>query len=247
MAYCGHCGIEYVPKLMQGFCTNCGSRLEATIDVSDVTMSLSRVPSLTAQLAVKRGGNVGHTFDLTRDRVTIGSEPTSAIPLDHSSVSPIHAIIRVSQGRFVLYDGGSERGSLVNGETVTGEFLTLGSRITIGSSEILFTRGEQAHETGAFRALVVQSGPSKGRSCSVNDRSVVIGRRPGEGGLQLDDRAISQRHALVRPTATACILYDLASDNGTFVDGVPVRGRPLYDGDVLRMGEVELQFVQGTA
>ena len=183
---------------------------------------------------------------LTRDRVTIGSEPTSAVPLDHSSVSPSHAIIRVSQGRFVLYDAGSAKGSLVNGEQVTGEFLTFGTRITIGSSEILFSRGEPGQEAGALGALTVQSGPSKGRSCPVGDRDVIIGRRPGEGGLKLDDLAVSQRHALVQPTAHGCILYDLASNNGTLLDGVPVRGRPLYDGDVLKVGEVELQFVQGS-
>ena len=247
MAYCGHCGFEYEPKLMKGFCTNCGSRLEGAMDVSDVTMSLSRVPSLSARLAVKRGGPVGHTFDLTRDRVTIGSEPTSAVPLDHSSVSPSHAIIRVSQGRFVLYDAGSASGSLVNGEQVTGELLTFGTRITIGSSEILFTRGEPGQEAGALGVLAVQSGPSKGRSCPVGGRNVIIGRRPGEGGLLLDDRAVSQRHALVQPTTHGCILYDLASNNGTLLDGVPVRGRPLHDGDVLKVGEVELQFVQGSA
>ena len=243
MAYCGHCGFEYEPTLMQGFCTVCGSKLEVTTDAAGATMSMSRVPSLSATLAVKRGGPAGQTFDLARDRVTIGSEPTNAIPLDHSSVSPTHAIIRVSQGRFVLYDCGSAMGSLVNGEQATGESLTFGTRITLGASEVLYTQGEGGQQIGVRGALVVTSGPSKGSSHAVGDWDVVIGRRPGEGGFALNDRSVSQRHALVQPTTQGCVLYDLASNNGTFLDGVPVRGRPLYDGDILKMGDLELTKV----
>ena len=172
------------------------------------------------------------------------SEPTNAIPLDHSSVSPTHAIIRVSQGRFVLYDCGSAMGSLVNGEQATGESLTFGTRITLGASEVLYTQGEGGQQIGVRGALVVTSGPSKGSSHAVGDWDVVIGRRPGEGGFALNDRSVSQRHALVQPTTQGCVLYDLASNNGTFLDGVPVRGRPLYDGDILKMGDLEFQFIQ---
>ena len=239
MAYCGHCGFEYEPTLMQGFCTVCGSKLEVTTDAAGATMSMSRVPSLSATLAVKRGGPAGQTFDLARDRVTIGSEPTNAIPLDHSSVSPTHAIIRVSQGRFVLYDCGSAMGSLVNGEQATGE-----SRPSARASPWVPARSCTRKAREASKSASVEPWWSpRARPRAVATRWET-GTSLSEGGFALNDRSVSQRHALVQPTTQECVLYDLASNNGTFLDGVPVRGRPLYDGDILKMGDLEFQFIQ---
>ncbi len=242
MPYCAHCGFEYTPKLIEAFCVNCGSRLEEPTSVPQGTMQLTRVPRSAATLVVKSQWGGGETFELVRDRVTIGREPKSGVVLDHSTVSPFHAIIRVSQGRFVLYDAGSASGTSVNGEAVTGEFLSHGSRILIGTTELLFTKAEPGPNSGTHGDLVI--GPGQGQRFPVGDHDVIIGRQPGGGGLQLDDRTASQRHALVQPTTHGCMLFDLASNNGTFVDGVPLRGRPLYDGDLIKLGDVELQFAQ---
>ena len=73
---------------------------------------------------------------------------------------------------------------------------------------------------------------------------MVLGRNPGEGGAQLDDTTVSQRHALVRPTADGCTIYDLGSANGTSLDGVSLTGTLLNNGDIIKLGEAELQFVQ---
>ena len=243
MAYCGHCGVEYTPKLTQAFCVNCGSRLEEPSQAPDATMLLTRVPRLAGRLVAKGGREPGRTFELKRDRVTMGAAAGSGVLLEHSSVSPYHAVIRVSQGRFVLYDAGSENGTWVNGEPQTGELLAYGARISVGATEILFTAAKAGQDSGSRGALVVRSGPSDGQRFPIEDRDVVIGRRPGEGGLQLSDRTVSQRHALVHPTAHGCMIYDLGSNNGTMIDGVPLKGRPLHDGDVIKLGDVELQFV----
>ena len=244
MAYCAHCGFEYTPKLTEAFCVNCGSRLEEPTSVSPGTMQLTRVPRSAATLVDKSRKGARQTFELARDRITIGGEPRSGVVLEHSSVSPFHAVIRVSQGRFVLYDAGSASGTRVNEEPVTGELLTDGSRILMGVTEILFSKAEPGPYSGTHGSLAVQSGPLQGKVFPIDDHYVVIGRRPGDGGLQLDDGTASQRHALVQPTPHGCMIFDLASNNGTFVDGVPLRGRPLYDGDVIRLGDVELQFAQ---
>jgi pSer/pThr/pTyr-binding forkhead associated (FHA) protein len=77
----------------------------------------------------------------------------------------------------------------------------------------------------------------------VGNQDLVLGRRPGEGGGQIDDPAVSLRHALVRLTEHGCVIYDLGSANGTSVDDVSLTGVLLQNGDIVRVGEVELQFV----
>ena len=71
----------------------------------------------------------------------------------------------------------------------------------------------------------------------------MIGSNPGDSGAQIDDPAISQRHALLRCLTKVCRLYDLASTNGTKVNGVELDGVALKSGDILRFGNVEVQFV----
>jgi pSer/pThr/pTyr-binding forkhead associated (FHA) protein len=40
-------------------------------------------------------------------------------------------------------------------------------------------------------------------------------------------------------------IYDLGSVNGTVDDDVAITGVELHDGDVLKFGDAEVQFVQG--
>ena len=91
---------------------------------------------------------------------------------------------------------------------------------------------------------MVRSGPSAGQSFSLGDEDLVIGREPGSGGAQLDDTAASRRHALIRRTPEGYVVYDLGSANGTVVDGVTLSGRELHNGDVVLIGQTELQFIQ---
>ena len=72
---------------------------------------------------------------------------------------------------------------------------------------------------------------------------MVIGSNPGDSGAQIDDPSISQRHALLRSLTKVCRLYDLASTNGTRVDDTELDGVVLKNGDVLKFGSVEVQFV----
>lgn len=146
-----------------------------------------------------------------------------------------------NQGSYLLYDMGSSNRSWLNGSQITGIPLSDGGRISMGGSELFFTQVGEDHERGVIFA---RSGPSAGKSFPVGDNNMVIGRQPGDGDAQLDDSAISQRHALVRPTEEGCMIFDLGSFKGTPVNDVQLSGSALKNGDLLRLGEVELQFVQ---
>jgi DNA-binding winged helix-turn-helix (wHTH) protein len=71
----------------------------------------------------------------------------------------------------------------------------------------------------------------------------VIGRDQ-QCAIRLDDTSVSRRHARLRITADAtAVLEDLRSTNGTLIGRRRVKGEmPLGDGDVVTIGDVELEF-----
>jgi pSer/pThr/pTyr-binding forkhead associated (FHA) protein len=181
--------------------------------------------------------------------VIIGRSAESGIQIDHPSVSTSHAEIREREGRYQLCDLGSTNGTWVNDDQVTGVPLKDGSRITVGSSRLLFTRLSSAAirpgvpGLGSQGVLLVQSGPAAGRNFPVGDQPLVIGQQPGEGGAQLQDPTVAPRHALLRPTPEGPTLFDLGTADGTKVDDVDMVGSALANGDVIRLGLAEFEFV----
>ena len=74
----------------------------------------------------------------------------------------------------------------------------------------------------------------------------VVGRTP-ENTVALPDGAVSRRHAELRVDKGQLVLRDLGSMNGTFVNGVQLKGeRALAAGDQVRFGQV-LMNVEGAA
>ena len=64
----------------------------------------------------------------------------------------------------------------------------------------------------------------------------VLGREAGLA-VRLDRPGVSRRHASIRIEGDKAALSDLASKNGTFVNGTPVGApTPLRDGDEIRLG-----------
>ncbi len=88
--------------------------------------------------------------------------------------------------------------------------------------------------------LVVTKGPRAGQRLDL-ERELVIGR---EGvAVTIEDSELSRRHAAVRPVAGGFEVEDLASLNGTYVNGrridAPTR---LAGGDSIKVGQSVLQL-----
>jgi DNA-binding winged helix-turn-helix (wHTH) protein len=67
--------------------------------------------------------------------------------------------------------------------------------------------------------------------------------RDVEAAVCLDVAGVSRRHARIRIEGPRATLEDLASKNGTLVNGEPVSGpRDLRDGDAIRLGSAQLLF-----
>jgi DNA-binding winged helix-turn-helix (wHTH) protein len=75
----------------------------------------------------------------------------------------------------------------------------------------------------------------------------VLGRDP-DLELFIDGPGVSRRHALIRVSGANATIQDLGSKNGTFVaDRSAASPTPLADGDIIRLGSVELTFIAVSA
>lgn len=75
---------------------------------------------------------------------------------------------------------------------------------------------------------------------------VAIGRRP-DNNIVLDDKFVSGRHAVIGFEQGRYYVEDLKSSNGTLLNGKPVQRTPLDDGDTIRIGALEIRFVDRPA
>ena len=103
-----------------------------------------------------------------------------------------------------------------------------------------------AREPGAElgRLVVVQSPagePAEGTSLAL-DAIATIGRDVNNA-IVVEDMFASAEHAILTFRGRAWYVEDLASTNGTFVNGSPVEGvAPLGFGDVIQVGQVKLRL-----
>jgi predicted component of type VI protein secretion system len=81
-----------------------------------------------------------------------------------------------------------------------------------------------------------------GKRQIVVDRALTVGRGANADIRFACDVAMSREHARITPIAGACVVDDLGSTNGTFVNGQQVTSaRRLRRGDLLRIGDQEIR------
>ncbi len=95
-------------------------------------------------LVVQSGPDAGKSFPLVQGDNTIGRDPSCQVLLTDQAVSRIHANIRRQEDGCVVYDMGSRTGTLVQGETLSGQQLSSGDVIAIGRSELTLMQVGQA-------------------------------------------------------------------------------------------------------
>ena len=83
---------------------------------------------------------------LTKERIVIGSVVSADVRLQHSSVSPIHAVIEVKQSKDfpnhigVIYDLASDQGTFLNGQRIVTEVIKVGDVLKVGAVEFTVAR-----------------------------------------------------------------------------------------------------------
>jgi type II secretory pathway predicted ATPase ExeA len=71
---------------------------------------------------------------------------------------------------------------------------------------------------------------------------LVIGRTP-DNDLQIDSKFISRHHCQLVTQPDSCLIEDLNSTNGIFVQSKRVRRHNLNDGDVVQVGQHEIMYI----
>lgn len=98
----------------------------------------------------------------------------------------------------------------------------------------------------SFAWLVVMNGPWAGRIFTLDPEGTDIGR-DARSEIILDDDAVSAFHAKLRAEEDdkgneSFFVQDLATTNGTFVNGEEIVKQFLSDGDSIEIGETKLVF-----
>lgn len=91
--------------------------------------------------------------------------------------------------------------------------------------------------------LEVKEGGKLGQKFKLTKGNVIIGRSRDEVDIVIDDDKISRKHALIEAFSRDLLfLSDLASTNGTYLNGMRVRSIKLKDGDTIKIGNTVFIF-----
>ena len=93
--------------------------------------------------------------------------------------------------------------------------------------------------------LKIISGPRAGASLQLRFPSTTFGRGAGNDYRFAEDTVMSRSQAVIVCEGGRFLLRDLNSTNGTLVNGNPVDEMDLHAGDVIEMGEIQLEFLGG--
>jgi len=102
-------------------------------------------------------------------------------------------------------------------------------------------------ESPTLSWLVILNGPRRGQLCHISRPETTIGRE-ADNDIVLEDETVSRHHArlIVEPGIgnPQVYLQDLASANGTFLNGERIVRRLLHDEDRIAIGKTIFAFKQ---
>ncbi len=95
-------------------------------------------------------------------------------------------------------------------------------------------------------SLFVFRGNDQGLRIELAAETLSVGRDTGNQ-IQIHDTEVSRRHAELRRQGQSYILADLASSNGTYVNGRRIETHPLASGDQVQVGGTQLLYTAAAA
>ena len=175
---------------------------------------------------------------LPSENVIVGRAAEVDLILSHPEVSRRHCrILREGENWFVE-DLGSQRGTAVNGNRISGRTaLRPGDQIQVGP--VLLALAVSHEESSTAPELVTPLGSCmyKGKPAdSISLGSDLIFGRSGDVDVLLSDPVVSRRHAMIESGPKGYRLLDLHSKSGSFVNGRRFDEHDLVIGDQIQFG-----------
>jgi diguanylate cyclase (GGDEF)-like protein len=100
-------------------------------------------------------------------------------------------------------------------------------------------------EAPGTACLIVYYGTHLGRRYLLDQPEVVLGRSAG-AAIQIDEESASREHARITVRGRDCLITDLTSTNGTWVNDARVGTIELVDGAMVRVGQTVFKYLTGT-
>ncbi len=202
---------------------------------------------MSAYLAVVRG-LPPRAYTLAPGTSIAGRAPDAAIELTHVEISRHHCRFIWNGEQCLVEDMGSVRGTSVNGERIAVvTTLEPGDEISIGPAVLKFAIGDMP-AAGSEAAAPARSAEAQMLVRGVRadripvDAEFTLGRDP-EAEVWLNDPAVSRQHATVKPGPRGgCVVSDLNSSGGSFVNGHRFDTHELTVGDRLQIGPFTFQY-----
>jgi general secretion pathway protein A len=120
------------------------------------------------------------------------------------------------------------------------EFASGTNRMRVPNMEhMLHAHADSSQVVG--RILLASEGKTVGER-ELKPGRLVIGRTP-DNDLQIDSKFISRHHCQIVTQQDSCLIEDLNSTNGIFVQSKRVRRHNLNDGDVVQVGQHEIMYI----
>jgi ABC-type multidrug transport system ATPase subunit/pSer/pThr/pTyr-binding forkhead associated (FHA) protein len=177
---------------------------------------------------------------LSGENVVIGRAAEVDFVLSHPEVSRRHCRILFEGENWFVEDLGSQRGTAVNGNRISGRTsLQSGDHIQIGPVVLAFggISPDESFSSGSDSAnpigsVLYKKVPVEFIPLSSN---LVFGRTE-EADVLLNDPVVSRRHATIQVGAKGFRLLDLHSKSGSFVNGRRFDEHELVIGDQIQFG-----------
>jgi general secretion pathway protein A len=125
------------------------------------------------------------------------------------------------------------------------EFASNTNRMQVPDVQIAHAAASADHGQSVGRILLASDGKTVVER-ELKPGRLVIGRTP-DNDLQIDSKFISRHHCQIVTQPDACLIEDLNSTNGIYVQSKRVRRYNLNDGDVVQVGQHEIMYIDERA
>jgi general secretion pathway protein A len=147
----------------------------------------------------------------------------AAFGRDQDTVSAEDLDAAIEELQWVEFSAGSNRMRSHHNTEATGNMSVHGGGQTVGRI-LLASEGKTVVE------------------CELKPGRLVIGRT-ADNDLQIDSKFISRHHCQIVTQTDSCLIEDLNSTNGIYVQSKRVRRYNLNDGDVVQVGQHEIMYI----
>lgn len=203
-------------------------RKEADVKLSDPTVSGKHafLEFTAGRLFISDNHSTNHTLVNGEEVESAGVDNLDVIQLGDSKL-----LVSVLEDRFGAYLRGADED--------TGESRLADDEPTLVDAPL----PNPKLPANIYVALEVIEGKEAGRKFKIERRSTVIGRGPN-ADFPLDDPAVSSRHCQIEiHNKDKMTIKDLASANGTRLNGRFVSAVKIRDSDVIQVGSHQLRII----